>query len=154
MTRIFNHQERLRFFRFMVVGIIGTVVDFGIFNLLHLIIRLDPVWSSIISFCSAVISNFIWNRFWTYPDSRSKPITWQLFQFGLVNLVGLIIRTPLFALIKDPLSRFFSDISVSSFLSPEFLGHNIALAIAIGIVLLWNFFINRFWTYNDIGKSH
>jgi putative flippase GtrA len=30
------------------------------------------------------------------------------------------------------------------------IGHNAALAVAIGIVMLWNYFANRYWTYNDI----
>jgi putative flippase GtrA len=27
---------------------------------------------------------------------------------------------------------------------------NATLALAIGVVMLWNFFVNRYWTYNDI----
>ena len=27
---------------------------------------------------------------------------------------------------------------------------NLTLALAVGIVMLWNFFVNRYWTYNDV----
>jgi putative flippase GtrA len=30
---------------------------------------------------------------------------------------------------------------------------NVTLAIAVGIVMLWNFFINRYWTYNDVSNE-
>jgi putative flippase GtrA len=30
------------------------------------------------------------------------------------------------------------------------LAKNATLAIAIGIVMLWNYFVNRYWTYNDV----
>ena len=30
---------------------------------------------------------------------------------------------------------------------------NLTLAVAVGLVMLWNFFINRYWTYNDIDDS-
>jgi putative flippase GtrA len=30
------------------------------------------------------------------------------------------------------------------------LGENLALATVVIIVLFWNFFINRYWTYNDV----
>ncbi|NLG28783.1 MAG: hypothetical protein GX557_12785, partial [Chloroflexi bacterium] len=29
-------------------------------------------------------------------------------------------------------------------------GYNVSKAIAIGVVLFWNFFINRIWTYRKI----
>jgi len=152
MSLLTDRQERVRFYRFMVVGTIGAVVDFGTFNLLTLIVKFPPIPSSMVSFSAAVTSNFIWNRFWTYPDSRSKPITSQLFQFALVNVVGLAIRTPLFAFLEDPIRRLFETLALLLPFSPEFIGHNIALAIAVGVVMLWNFFVNRYWTYNDVNK--
>jgi putative flippase GtrA len=30
------------------------------------------------------------------------------------------------------------------------LGYNAAKVLATGVVMFWNFFINRFWTYNDV----
>jgi putative flippase GtrA len=39
-----------------------------------------------------VISNFLWNRYWTYPESRSKPIGRQMTQFFVLNLMGLGIN--------------------------------------------------------------
>ena len=32
----------------------------------------------------------------------------------------------------------------------EVLGNNLALALAVGIAMFWNFFINRFVTYRHI----
>ena len=106
--------------------------------------------ASIISFIAAVTSNFLWNRFWTYPDSRSKPLAHQLSQFFLVNLIGLLIRTPIFATLENPLGRLFSTLPTSAAFPAEKLGHNAALAFAVGVVMLWNYFINRHWTYNDV----
>jgi putative flippase GtrA len=34
--------------------------------------------------------------------------------------------------------------------TPDFIGHNAALAISMVLILFWNFFINRYWTYADI----
>src|SRR5512133_2734489 len=90
-------QERGRFLRFVVVGIIGAIVDFGTFNLLVALTHIPAVWASMISFTAAVVSTFLWNRYWTYPDSRSKAISRQVVQFLVVSAIGLGIRTPLFA---------------------------------------------------------
>jgi putative flippase GtrA len=147
---ITNSQERTRFLRFAVVGTIGALVDFLVFNLMTNVVKLIPVWSSVISFSVAVVSNYLLNRFWTYPDSRSKSVTRQMVQFIIVSLIGLGIRTPLFAWLEKILVQFFSNLQVNLPFTPTFWGHNFALAIAIIVVMFWNFFANRFWTYSDV----
>jgi len=151
---ITNPRERGRFLRFAVVGVIGTVVDFGTFNILTVIAGMAAVYSQAISFGCAVISNFIWNRYWTYPDSRSKKISRQLLQFFVVSMIGLTIRTPIFVFVEAPLTRLFESMdwiyAVIPSISPVWIGHNISLALAVIIVMMWNFFVNRFWTYGDI----
>ena len=42
-----------------------------------------------------------------------------------------------------------SDVG-SYIVGAEFLARNLTLAIAVGIVMLWNFFVNRRWTYKDV----
>lgn len=147
-----NQQERTRFVRFLVVGTIGAMVDFSTFNALVGLLHLDAVLASVFSFCAAILSNFTWNRFWTYPDSRSKNMVRQIVQFAIVSVIGLGIRTPLFAWLEGPLQKLYSNLQFLpiAFLSSEFLGHNTALAIAVIVVLFWNFFVNRYWTYNDV----
>lgn len=150
MTHIFNDAaERVRFLKFAAVGAIGTAVDFAIYNFLNLVIGLAPVFSQAVSFSVAVVNNFLWNRHWTYPESRGKAVHHQLTQFGLVNLGGLLIRTPIIAGLENPLGALAGRLGVQAE-AAVIIGHNAALAIAIGIVMLWNYFVNRYWTYNDI----
>jgi putative flippase GtrA len=144
-----NPAERGRFLKFMVVGTIGAVIDFGIMNLLVALIHLPFVIAGTISFICAIISNFTWNRFWTYPESRSKPLAGQLGQFALVNAAGLLIRLPILKFGEPALDHFLSTLSLTT-RSHQFLSHNSTLAIAVGVVMLWNFFVNRYWTYNDV----
>jgi putative flippase GtrA len=144
-------RERTRFFRFAVVGILGAVVDFGVANLLVYGFHTPLVWAGSISFSAAIISNFTWNRFWTYPDSRSKPLLAQLVQFAFVSVVGLGIRIPILRFLEPLLFRIFTRPYFNiPLLSPDFLAKNVTLATAVVIVMFWNFFINRYWTYNDV----
>jgi putative flippase GtrA len=145
-----NARERTRFVRFALVGALGAVIDFGVFNLLAWRLNVQEVAASIISYITGMISNFIWNRLWTYPESRSKHVAHQISQYALVNLTGLLIRTLIFAVLENPLGGWFAGIRAPLPVPAENLGHNMALAVAVGIVMLWNFFVNRFWTYNDI----
>jgi putative flippase GtrA len=148
-----NPQERRRFLKFMAVGVIGAVVDFGIMNLFSKLFGMILTWAGTISFICAILSNFLWNRYWTYPDSRSRPIAKQLAMFFIVNVAGLAIRLPILHFLEIPMRRLFEQLSVNIPLTPEFLGKNITLAVAVFVVMLWNFFVNRYWTYNDIDKK-
>ncbi len=152
-------KEVDRFIKFAVVGVIGSIVDFGMLNLLErtLLVPEGPsadlkvALATGIAFTSAVISNFIWNRYWTFPESRANPVGRQLLQFSVISVVGLIFRLFFVSLSY----RFFGHLASS--LMPGAgetalarLGSNIAQAISIAIVLFWNFFANRYWTYRDV----
>jgi putative flippase GtrA len=149
--RLTNAREFTRFLRFAVVGVIGAVVDFGIENLLHRWLGVDYVISGGVSFVSAILSNFFWNRYWTYPDSRSKPIGKQLGEFALVSAAGLAIRLPMLHFLEPVITRWTEALPPGLWIMPpDLLGENITLAIAVIVVMFWNFFVNRYWTYNDV----
>ncbi len=168
-----NRKEFKRFAKFLVVGVTGFVVDFGVFNLLIRAVGLPDVQAigilikgatqaQAVSFTLAAINNFFWNRYWTYPDSRSKPILRQFGMFFLLSVIGLAIRTPIFSLMSSPAKTIVDSLPYGPFegllnfavntvhLTAEQLGYNGALAIAVLVVLFWNFFANRFITYSDV----
>ena len=146
-----NQRERSRFFRFAVVGAIGAVIDFGVMEILVTFFHTAFTLAGTISFIAAVFSNFTWNRYWTYPDSRSKPIARQLLMFTIVSVGGLLIRVPTLALVEPVMIRLADIFPVEAIgLTPTFVGDNATLALAVFIVMFWNFFVNRYWTYNDV----
>jgi putative flippase GtrA len=145
-----NDKERIRFFKFAAVGTFGAVIDFGIANVLTHFARLPLVYAGTISFICAVMSNFIWNRYWTYPESRSRHLLHQLGMFFLVNLAGIAIRIPILHYGETPALNIFKSLSGISSETARFLARNATLAIAVGVVMMWNFFVNRYWTYNDV----
>ena len=152
-----NSKEIIRFLKFATVGAIGTVVDFGMLNLLIQLAGLSKLWANTCSFTAAVISNFVWNRLWTFPESRERPLLSQLSQFALVNVVGLAINQAIFlgldrfvlgeaGMLAAPMSSLASALDIAHFT----LAVNLAKAIAIMIVLFWNFGANRLWTYRGL----
>lgn len=167
-----NPRERTRFLRFAVVGIIGLGVDFGVSILLFQVFSVPFVWAGTISFIAAILSNFTWNRYWTYPDSRSKTVGRQLAEFVIVSVAGLIIRIPILAFLEPVITHQVYNLFIHSpmlaslepaityqvynlpvhipIFDPEFIGKIITLAIAVIIVMFWNFFVNRYWTYRDV----
>ncbi len=133
-------KEFERFLKFATVGIIGMIVDFTVLNLMHLKVELPLGVANAISFSTAVVSNFTWNRLWTFPESRERPLFRQLGQFAIVNVMGLLINEVVLFLVLQAIKGFI----------PAPLNYNLAKAFAIAVVLFWNYFVNRMWTYKGI----
>jgi putative flippase GtrA len=135
-----NRKELVRFIKFAIVGAIGAVIDFGVLNLMHKAFFWPLLWANTLSVSIAILSNFTWNRLWTFPESRSRRKREQLPQFALINFVGLGINN----LIVVGLAAFFGGFIADPW------HYNLAKAIAIGVVLFWNFGANRLWTYRGL----
>ena len=145
-----ENKERVRFLKFATVGALGALIDFGVMNMLTHFLNMRLVSAGSISFVCAVISNFTFNRYWTYPDSRSRHILHQLGTFFLVNAAGIAIRIPILHFGEPPLAEAFQSMAHLSNTLAEALARNATLAVAVGVVMIWNFFINRYWTYHDV----
>jgi len=85
------------FVRFVIVGILGFCIDFGIsyfgINILH-----KPVWIiTILSTESAIISNFILNNFWSFNHKKIKGsldnFLFGFLKFNLVSSGSIVIQT-------------------------------------------------------------
>ncbi len=145
-----QNQERIRFLKFAMVGVVGAIVDFGVMNMMSHLFNMKLVIAGTISFACAVCSNFVLNRYWTYPDSRSKHILHQLGMFVIVSAAGIAFRIPILHFVEPPMAAIVEAVTRLPSDTTEFLARNATLAFAIGVVMIWNFFINRYWTYNDV----
>jgi putative flippase GtrA len=156
----FNPKEAERFTKFLFVGTWGFIVDFGTLTFLVEVVELPRlvaestqfsatvglVLANTISFTLAVISNFTLNRYWTYPESRNKRKRVQLPQFSLVSIIGLVINNLILALTTPLFDRLLLLLPISLGLG----GYIPAKMLATVVVLFWNFFANRYWTYGNV----
>jgi putative flippase GtrA len=133
-------REFIRFLKFATVGAIGMVVDLTVLTIAREWLGLPLSWAVFLGFTIAVISNFTWNRLWTFPESRERPLGTQLVQFFIINAIGLGINEVVVLGLHPLFSRFLEDPAA----------YMAAKVIAIGIVLFWNYFVNRKWTYKGI----
>lgn len=141
------HPEVKRFIKFAIVGGIGALVDVAVLTLLVFGFHVPDYLANIISVSCAIVSNFTWNTLWTFPETRGQNTLHKHFaQFALVNLAGLGINELVFV-VSDQL--FFEPVTRQLGFNPQ-LGIYPAKLFAIGIVLFWNFGINRVWTYRHI----
>lgn len=134
-----QNKEATRFARFLTVGAVGTVLDFSILTLLKLA-GLPTLFANSISFTAGLLNNFTWNRLWTFGDSVKADWRRQLAQFTLVSLVGLALNN----LIVLSLEGLFG-----AMLGSSQWAYLPAKVIATGMVVFWNYFANRMWTFKN-----
>jgi dolichol-phosphate mannosyltransferase len=127
--------EMAFFLKFIFVGLTGTGVNIGVYWLLT---RFTGAFASldwvavIIGIEVSIITNFILNDTFTFSARRSgKTFIGRLLKFNLICLTGAAIQWGIFMLF----TRVFSVFDVLS----DFIG--------IVIAFLWNYFINRSWTW-------
>src|SRR5215207_10993633 len=123
-----NNKERVRFLKFATVGALGAAIDFGVMNLMTQLFGMKLVFAGTVSFICAVLSNFILNRYWTYPDSRSRHILHQLGMFFVVNAAGIAFRVPTLHFVEPLMVNMFESAAHLSHASAQFLAKNATLA--------------------------
>jgi putative flippase GtrA len=152
-----NRKELARFLKFCVVGVSGTVIDFGLLNLLVRIAGFPELVANTCSFSTAAINNFTWNRLWIYPETRGEPFRKQFMQFVVVSVAGWTLNSSILyaghhwllgeaGLLAAPAAALAALAGVTHFS----LALNGAKAIATGVVLFWNFIVNRLWTFGHV----
>ncbi len=105
-----NRKNLGHFVKFMVVGVVNFLVDYGVLTLLNKAVGWPLVISNIISYSCGVINSFILNRYWTFkmklrffsrydltlPKGRSLHpvfVSPDFMKFIFVNLVSLGVNT-------------------------------------------------------------
>lgn len=159
-------KELERFIKFAIVGGVGAIIDLGMVYILQA--TLIPPTSSFsvafvsgLAFFTAVLNNFIWTRTWVYPESRSRALYKQLVLFAFISIIGGIGRTVWVAVAHDPVGEMvmplalpFIQIIRPGYIPGPFaagkLGTLVAQMMGMVVVMMWNFYANRHWTYNDV----
>ncbi len=158
-----------RFLKFALIGALGALVDVAVLFILQATLlpphtTLAVIAATSAAFFTATVHNYLWNRFWTFPDARGHSLRWQLARFTVINAVGWVIRTIwisvaylwLGALLMPaalPVIRLFRHGYLPSETASAKLGSLAALLIGIAVILFWNFLANRLWTFREVGQD-
>lgn len=130
-------------FKFSVVGLSGTAVDLGFYNLFILTFGLLPFVAKIFSTELGIINNFIWNHLWTFKGRKTSTNVYQ--KFGIYNLVSLGALGISVGIIYL-LHTSYGD-GVAHFGKFKIAYYNIYFLITIPPVMAWNFIINHYITW-------
>lgn len=131
IVRLAGQRDSLRqFAKFAIIGAGNTVVDWGIYFLVHQLGGLPKVASKLVSFAAAATSSYAFNRRWTFRSTNPNVLR-ELSQFVLVASSGAALNAGIFWLVVVRLG------------APDIVG----LFCATGLVMFWNFFANKYWTF-------
>jgi putative flippase GtrA len=118
-----------QFTTFFVVGLVAAVVHFGLLISLVEGYRLDPIKATLVGYVAGGVVSYLLNRRHTYRSERPhEEAGWR---FALVALVGFGLTWMLMALLVRELGAPYLPAQV----------------VTTGIVLIWSFAANKFWTF-------
>jgi putative flippase GtrA len=135
----------LQLIKFAEVGILNTIIDFGILNLLIWLTGITSGWAiaplNAISFLCATTNSYFWNKFWTFKKegvANSKEFS----QFLIISAIGIGINTGIV-------------VAGTSLLSPAFglsaaAWANIIKLLATLVSLVWNFLGYKFIVFKQV----
>lgn len=133
----------LQLLKFGVVGGVGVVVNFAVFNALWLTVfnpatmPHGPLLATVVATLVAIVVNWLGNRFWAFASDRQRNTAREGLEFFLASLVGMCV----------PLAC----IGVSRYLLGfhSLLADNIATNV-VGLALgtLVRYVLYKFWVYS------
>jgi len=150
--RILNYFLQFEFIRFGIVGVLNTLVDFGLLNILMFSLRINNGYGFLIirtiSFICAVLVSFPLNKDWTFQDNNEEK-KFKFIKFVVVTIFTLIINNILAGYL----------IGKNLFLLNQYLWANIVtflgaiVALLTRYVLFRNYVFKRIKNYKKIDKE-
>lgn len=139
--KIFKEGGRVS--RFTVVGVSNAVVDWGMLNVLLLLLPTGYPWQftlyNALALALANVNSYVWNSLWTF-GSRARHDRRQAVLFGAQALVNVLVNTVAFWL----LVRVLLDYDVLSALAAG----NMAKILSVVLATLFSFFALRFVVFS------
>jgi putative flippase GtrA len=112
-----------QFSRYIAVGGLAFVVDFGLLYLLTELLGLYYLISAAIAFLFGLLTNYSLSRLWVFDRRTIKNVAVELVIFTAIGIVGLGLNEVIIWFVREKIHFHYM----------------IAKAISAGIVLIWNF---------------
>ncbi|MDD5341307.1 MAG: GtrA family protein [Patescibacteria group bacterium] len=131
MIEKYTKKEIVRqFLKFCLVGILNTIIDYGVYLFFSRALGLYFLYANIVSVLVAMTFSFFANKYWTFGNFENK-LASQYLKFFLIAIFYFILYNAIFYFSVKYLNVF--DL--------------LAKLVAIALGLFWNFFANKYWTF-------
>ncbi len=126
-----KYIERYRqFLTYSVGGIIASIIDFGLLYSLTEFVGLWYLASASIAVLLAATFNYLWQRNVVFNKSGQSMLG-QAFRFIIISGIAILLNIALLYVAVDMLGLWYM----------------LAKVIVTGIVLIWNFLGNKYYTF-------
>lgn len=124
----------LQFFRYLFVGGIATVVDWGVLFALTEFLDLYHLISAIFAFVAGLGTNFLLSKLVVFSanEARANPVM-EFLGYALIGVIGLGITELIMYLFTDRMSLYYM----------------LSKAIATALVLVWNYLARKLLLYKN-----
>ncbi|MCC6274983.1 MAG: GtrA family protein [Leptospiraceae bacterium] len=97
-----NRELLGKFIKFLIVGGVCTLINYGIFYGLFHYIKIQYLLSSIIGYISGLLLGYFINKFWTYQvDKKAKDIF--VIKYMVIYMISLFVSTAFLKLLVETL---------------------------------------------------
>ena len=139
----------MQLLRFAVVGLMNTLIDFGVLNGLLWLDGYSIGWQlfvyNALAFSAANGNSYLLNKWWTFGDSR--PVSsGQVGLFFFLTLVGMTINSSIVFFLTT--SSWFPQTVAAS------IWVNLAKVVATLASMIWNYCSYRWWVFDARPPGH
>lgn len=157
LIRLIRLFDPKKFLKFGVIGVLNTLVDFGVFYvmdrwvvgegptlvLLGTAVAAGLYISNAIAYVVANIHSFIWNKFWTF-QKRDRVTRGEAARYLATSAGYLLISSLSLAVFSRALSAPFLAGIV-----PGDLVHVLAKLPTACVTIFYNYLMNKFWVFRS-----
>lgn len=143
-----NRTQILQFAKYIIVGVLNTLVTLVVIFLAKSVLNLNPYLSNMVGYATGIANSFLWNRQWVFKSGGTFMADMVRFLGGclLCYLVQLLTVWAAFTL--TPLSHLMMPITVPVTGAVYTLsGYGVATLIGMGVYTLSNYFYNRLFAF-------
>ena len=134
---------KLRQAKFAAVGLLNSLVDFIVFNLLTALLGIPVIPASVLAYCSGIANSYVFNLNWTFSDTNANSDRTLITKFIVTNLIGMTINGGLVALASNYLTNATSWDQVWVFALAKVFATTGALFFSYTLMRRWVFVAAR-----------
>lgn len=125
-------QQLYKLFKFGIVGVMNTAVDFLVYTVLVSVLGWGLYVSQVISYSCGMLNSYVINRKWTF-STKNGFFSWELVRFILLNLSMMLL-----------------GMAIIWFCTQQLMLHKlVAKLISTVLVLVVNFLVSNFWVFRS-----
>jgi len=117
-------------YKFGIVGIISTIINYSVFALLYKTFELYYIFSSVMGYICGLSLGYLLNKYWTYIDQIDKTKSY-IFEYFILYMISL----------------FVSQLFLFSVVEIIFINPMYANILAIGLSTIMNFLGTNFFVF-------